>query len=162
MKLQNDSCTQSSDIDCEVRIWYCRWFQESLYNNIPNQELLYYVDEASFRLSLDWELLFYVGEASFGLSGYVSSHSSRYWCTESPHIDNIYYIPVNTAFFQHIFENLYRYKCTAFSDTSSPPPLIIPQSESLGPSTIHQYGEQHTGAAHSSINRCVSVHKETL
>jgi hypothetical protein len=32
--------------DCEARIWYCRWFQESVFNGLLDPELTFYSDEA--------------------------------------------------------------------------------------------------------------------
>jgi hypothetical protein len=52
--------------DCEARVRYCMWFQESAFKGLFNPELTLYSDEA-------W----------YTLSGYVNSLNNRYWSTES-------------------------------------------------------------------------------
>jgi hypothetical protein len=62
--------------DCQARIQYCRWFQESVFNGL-----------------LDPELMFYSDEEQFTLSRYMNSQNNRYWSTEYPHA--VHEVPVH-------------------------------------------------------------------
>jgi hypothetical protein len=53
-------------LDCEGRIRYSMWFQDSVFNGL-----------------LDPKHTFYSDEAWFILSGYVNSPNNRYWSTEN-------------------------------------------------------------------------------
>jgi hypothetical protein len=54
--------------DAEVRINYCRWLQQLVYDGMVDPDFVFYTDEARFHLS-----------------GCVNSQNNRYWRTENPH-----------------------------------------------------------------------------
>jgi hypothetical protein len=53
-------------------------FLKSVYNDCPNLELTFYMNDITFRTS-----------------GYISHHNNRYWCTDHPHI--VHEVPLHDA-----------------------------------------------------------------
>jgi hypothetical protein len=62
--------------DCEVRIQYCRWFQELVFNGLFDPKLKFYFDEV-------W----------YTLSGYINNQNNRYWSRENPH--DVHEVPLH-------------------------------------------------------------------